>query len=310
MIRISIALTILANALTAAAAEHARPDSEPSDERSVALEPTSFPNRVEALPVLGSSGEQSATRERAEPAAEPKKAEENAATEAAAKGALSPFSVSPSVPRAATAVAISGYDTAAKGFRARGAAEGRLLSFLAARVEYEHGLANGPSDRVSLGLRATFLNQAQHGVDLGALVFYQPRDFREEGEVVGGLLLSRRFDRLTLVLNPLVGSDPEGDDQSVELRLAGLYKAGSWLVLGLDSRGRYNLSSDEKRIGRLNIDWEAQAGATSSFGVGPLLLTTLVGPSFLQRTYLGVGGPGEHQLRAGLLAMAGAGASF
>src|SRR5205814_4205028 len=119
------------------------------------------------------------------------------------------------------------------GFRARGAAEGRLLGFLTARVEYEHGLANGPDDRVSLGLRATFLNQAAHGVDLGALAFYQPRDFRGEGEVVAGLLLARHFDRLTLVLNPLAGSDPEGDDQSVELRLAGLYKASSWLVVGL-----------------------------------------------------------------------------
>jgi len=218
--------------------------------------------------------------------------------------------VSPVVPRAATAVALSGYDSASSSFRARGAAEGRLLDFLAARVEYEHGPANGPSDRVSLGLRGSLLNQAQHGVDLGALVFYQPRDFREEGDVVVGLLLARRFDRLTLVLNPLVGSDPEGDDQSFELRCAALYKAGSWLVVGLDSRGRYNLSSDQKRLGSWGIDWEAQAGASTAFGVGPLLLSTLVGPSFLQRTYLGLAGPGERQLRPGLLAMAGAGASF
>jgi hypothetical protein len=292
MIRISIALTILASALTAAAAEHEQPDI------------------TEPLPVLRSPGEHSATRGRTEIAENPQKSAENAATDAAASGGLSPFSVSPGVPRAATAVALGGYDTAASGFRARGAAEGRLLSFLTARVEYEHGLANGPSDRVSLGLRATFLHQAAHGVDLGALVFYQPRDFREEGEIVAGLLLARHFDRLTLVLNPLVGSDPEGDDQSVELRLAGLYKAASWLVVGLDSRGRYNLSSDQKRVGHLNIDWEAQAGASAAFGVGPLLLTTLVGPSFLQRTYLGLDGPGERQLRPGLLAMAGAGASF
>jgi hypothetical protein len=271
MIRISIALTITTCALTASAAEHGYFDGE-----------------VEA-----------------------EKSPENAAAEAAASGALSPFSVSPRVPRAANAVALSGYDSAADGFRARGAADGRVLEFLAARVEYDHGPANGPSDRVSLGLRAALLNQAAHGVELGVLGFYQPRDFREEGNVTLGLLLARRFERLTLVLNPLVGSDPEGDDQSFELRFAGLYKVGSRLVVGLDSRGRYNLSTDYKRAGHSGIDWEGQAGVSTAFGLGPLLLSTLIGPSFLQRSVVGLdGNPGETQLRAGLLAMAGAGASF
>jgi hypothetical protein len=271
MLRITIALTILVSVSTAAAAE----------------------------------------RERLQADADARKPEKNPATQAAASGELSPFSVSPRVPKVATAVVLSGYDSAANGLRARGAGEGRLASFLAARVEYEHGPGSGPSDRVSLGLRATFLNQATHGVELGALVFYQPRDFREEGNLVGGLLVARRFDRLTLVFNPLVGSDTEGDDVSFELRFAGLYKAGSWLVVGLDSRGRYNLSSDQKRAGSWAIDWEAQGGASAAFGIGPLLISTLVGPSFLQRSYLALDGtPGERQLRPGLLAMAGAGATF
>jgi hypothetical protein len=286
MIRISIALTILTSALTVAAAEHEGSDSE------IAESPASEKDHT---PV-----EQS----RSKPG-------DSAATRAAASGALSPFSVAPGTPRAATALALSGYDSAAKGFRARGAVVGRILKFLTARVEFEHGPANGPRDRVSVGLRATLLNQATHGLDLGVLAFYQPRDFREEGNVVAGLSMARRFDRFTVVLNPLAGSDPEGDDGSLELRLAGLYKASSWLVVGVDSRGRYNLSSDMKRAGHSIIDWEAQAGASASFGVGPLLLTTLVGPSFLQRTSFELdGSPGERQLRSGLLAMAGAGASF
>ncbi len=261
--------------------------------------------------VAAASGQREANGDRAQVDENAEKPAENAATEAAASGGLSPFSISPSVPRLANAVALSGYDTAANSFRARGAAEGRLLKFLAARVEYDHGPANGPDDRVSLGLRASFLNQATHGVELGALVFYQPRDFREEGNVVAGLLVARRFDRLTLVLNPLVGSDPEGDDQSFELRFASLYKASSWLVVGLDSRGRYNLSSDQKRAGQFGIDWDAQAGASAAFGLGPLSLSLLVGPSFLERTYLAVdGSAGDHELHAGLLAMAGAGATF
>jgi hypothetical protein len=235
----------------------------------------------------------------------------HSATRAAASGALSTFSVAPGVPRAANGLVLGGYDSAANAFRARGAADGRILSFLAARVEFEHGPSNGPSNRVALGLRAQFLNQAAHGIDLGAMVFYQPNDFREEGNVVAGLLFARSFDRLTLVLNPLVGSDPEGDDQSFELRVAGLYRTGSSLVVGIDSRSRYNLSSDIKRAGFQTIDWETQAGASAAFGVGPVLISALVGPSLLQRTDVAADGTsGDPHVRAGLLAMAGAGASF
>ncbi len=294
MIRINIALMILATAWTATAAEHERPRTE-----AALIEP---PTVVQ--PRRAPREEPDADKNAAEPA-------KMSTTEAAASGALSPFSVAPGVPHAATGLALGGYDGAAKTFRARGAVEGRLVNFLAARVEYELGPANGPSDRLSLGLRAKFLNQAAYGVDLGVLAFYQPRDFRQEGDVVVGLLLARRFDRLMLVLNPLVGSDPEGDDRSVELRLAGLYNARSWLVVGLDSRGRYNLSTDQKRSGHSLLDWEAQAGASAAFGVGPLLFSTLLGPTILQRTQLGLdGSAGEHQVRAGVLAMAGAGASF
>lgn len=282
MLRISIALTVFTVASTAAAA---KPDHN-GDGAS-----------LEGARDVADAGEETEGRERA--------------ARAAASGAMSAFSVSPAVPRVATGVVLSGYDSAASSFRARGAADGRIVSFLAARIEYEHGPSNGPSNRVALGLRATFLNQAAHGVDLGAMVFYQPNDFREEGNVVGGLLVARTFDRLTLVLNPLIGSDPEGDDQSFEVRFAGLYKTGPSLVVGLDSRSRYNLSNDFKRAGYSTIDWEAQVGASAAYGLGPVLFSALVGPSFLQRTDVAIDGTsGEPQFRAGLLAMAGAGAAF
>lgn len=282
MVRITIACTILATASTAVAAEHTAASARAGD----------LHERAESEQIHENVGE-------------------SAAVDAAARGALTPFSLSPDVPRAGTGLALGGYDGAANAFRARSAVDGRLLDFLAARVEYEHGPANGSPDRVSLGLRAKLLNQAAHGVELGVLAFYQPRDFRGEADVVGGVLLARRFDRLTLVLNPLVGSDPEGDDRSFELRLAGLYKANSWLVIGLDSRGRYNLSTDTKRVGQSSLDWEAQAGAAAAFCVGPVSFSTLLGPSLLQRSDPGLdGGSGQRQLRGGLLAMAGAGATF
>jgi hypothetical protein len=260
---------------------------------------------VAVSPARGAEQEPEQSREK------PGSSAETSAASAAANGALSPFSLSPLVPHAATGVALGGYDTAARSFRARGAVDGRIVSFLAARVEYDHGPGNGPSDRVSLGLRAKLLNQAAHGLELGVVAFYQPRDFREEGNVIGGVLLARRFDRFTLVANPLVGSDPEGDDQSFELRLAGLYRLGSELVIGLDSRGRYNLSDDAKRAGHSLIDWDAQAGLSLAYGAGPLLLSALLGPSLLQRSYMGADGTaGDREVKAGLLAMAGAGASF
>lgn len=287
MIRIRMLLTILASTGAAAAAEQQR-----------------------SLPEPGIEFEQSPRQDRSVPENAVKSAE-TGAEPAAARGELSAFALTPIVPRAVNGLALAGYDGAASGLRARSAVDGRLVSFLAARVEYEHGPANGPDDRVSLGLRARFLNQAAHGVELSALLFYQPRDFREEGHVAFGLSLARRIDRLTLVLNPLVGSDPEGDDQSVEVRLAGLYRTGSLLVLGLDSRARYNFSEDEKRAGHSTIDWEAQGGVSAAFGVGPILLTTLVGPTLLRHSDVGLDGATQDRAtRAGLLAMGGVGASF
>lgn len=303
MIRFSIALTILVSTLTAAAAEHDRPDLDFADDYR------DFP--AQPSPSGTGSARFEPARSRADRVEPPTDSAPVTAVDAAADGSLSLFSVSPTIPRAANGVTLGGYDGAAQSFRARGATEGRLADFLAARVEYDHGPANGPQDRVSIGLRATFLKQAVYGVDLGAVAFYQPRDFREEGNVVAGLLVARHFDRLTLVMNPMAGSDPEGDDRSFELRMAGLYKATPWLVLGFDSRGRYNLSSDQKRAGSWSLDWEMQSGASAAFGLGPALLTTLVGPSLLHQTQLSPRGvAGEQELRRGLLAMAGLGAAF
>lgn len=295
MIRISMVLIISTSTLCAAGAEYDRPEGDGS---------------VRAPATLASAAREDRALPPQSPPA-PESPKTDSTVDAAAGGVLSPFSVAASLPRAAAAIALGGYDSAAGSFRARAATEARLLPVLALRLEYEHGPANGPSDRVSLGLRASFLNQAQHGLDLGAMAFYQPRDFRDEGNVVGGLSLARRFERLTLVLNPLVGSDPEGDDRSFELRFAGLYRTRFPLVFGLDSRGRYNFSSDQKRVGNWGVDWDAQAGATVALGIGPLLVTALMGPSLIQRAYQGPSGPSaDRNLRVGLLAMAGAGGVF
>ncbi|HET7540746.1 MAG TPA: hypothetical protein VFK05_12765 [Polyangiaceae bacterium] len=232
------------------------------------------------------------------------------AQEAASDGVLSPFTTPAAISSfRASAQTYAGYDSAASSARARAAVDGRLTNFLALRVEFDHGPATGSQDRLSVGARFAILKQRQHGIDLGAGLFYQPKDFRAEGNVVGALLVARHFGRLGLFVNALFGSDPEGDDQSLELRLGSMYTAQNWLSVGFDARSRFNFSKDEKRSQAQSVDFEMQAAPSAIFCLGPLSLMALVGPSVVKTTpAAGVAEPGG--TRAGLLAMAGAGGAF
>jgi hypothetical protein len=210
----------------------------------------------------------------------------------------------------AFASARAGYDGARDAFVARSTAEGSLADILALRVEFEHGPSLGPEDRVRVGGRLTLLRQSEHGVDGGVALFYDPKDFREEGNVVGALIVGRSFGRLGLFANALFGSDPEGDDQQLELRLASTYRAAEQLHVGLDTRMRYNMSSDEKRAGTLTTDWELQALPTLSLELGSIALVADVGVSALQSTGP-FAQPGERTERdVGVLALAGAAGAF
>jgi len=232
------------------------------------------------------------------------------ATEAASDGVLSPFTTPAAVPSfRASAQSYAGYDSAAASARARASVDGRLTNFLALRVEFDHGPATGSQDRLSVGARFGILKQSRHGIDLGAGLFYQPKDFRSEGNVVGGLMLARHFGHLGLFANTLFGTDPEGDDQSLELRLGGLYAAQDWLSVGFDARSRFNFSEDEKRSTAQSVDWELQAAPTAIFCLGQLSLMALLGPSVV-RTTPAAGETMGGGTRSGLLAMAGAGGAF
>jgi hypothetical protein len=210
----------------------------------------------------------------------------------------------------AYAVARSGYDGAHDAFVARATAEGGLLDVLALRVEFEHGPSLGPEDRVRVGARLTLLNQDDHGVDGGVALFYDPKDFREEGNVVGALLVGRDFGRLGVYANALFGSDPEGDDQQLELRLGSSYHAAQNVHVGLDVRARYNASSDDKRFGTITTDWELQALPTLSLELGSVALVADLGVSAL-RTTGPFGQPSERaQVDVGVLALAGAAGAF
>lgn len=243
-------------------------------------------------------------KEEARPTPQPK------ASEAASDGLLSPFTSPAAISKSrAFAQSYLGYDGAAAETRAHVAAEGRLTNFLAVRLEFEHGPATGTENRLSVGARFGILTQQHFGVDLGAAVFYEPKDFRDEGNVVGGLLLARHFGRLGVFANTLFGSDPEGDDQSLDLRLGSLYAASDWLNLGIDARSRWNFSQDAKRAQARSVDWELQAAPTAILCWGSFSVMALLGPSLVQMTPAGQPASGSYT-RAGLLAMGGAGGAF
>jgi hypothetical protein len=261
---------------------------------------------VAALSVAAPAFAQSAHE--AGPAAERSTASAERAGEG---GFLLPFTQSPQVYPGYTLVkGVAGYDSALDDFVARTSAEARILSFLALRVDFDHGPGMGPSDRFGAGARLSLLQQAESGIDGAVALAYQPNDFREEGQVVGSLLIGRSLGRAQLIGNVLFGSDPEGDDRALEARVSTLYRVVRQLHLGLDSRFRFNASEDEKRAGTQATDWELQAAPTASYAIGPLALLGLAGLSMIQST-----GPFDTpeektHVDAGVVAMAGAGGAF
>jgi hypothetical protein len=241
-------------------------------------------------------------------ARQPAESAKSADTEA---GVAIPYALSAKVvPGQSWARTVGGYDSAAQSYRARASTETALTSYLAFRVDYEHGPSTSSMDRVSFGLRLQVLNQMTHGLDLGVGLFYQPNDFRREGNIVGALMLQRRFNSVTVLGNALLGSDSEGDDQEVDGRLGTLIRVSRLVELGLDSRFRSVLSSDAKRIGSSGIDWEMALLPNANLTLGPLVLIGEAGFTALQTTDF-VGEPGERKnLHTGIIIMSGLGAAF
>ena len=265
---------------------------EPSADRDLPTVPSSSPQPFDHL----------------DSARQPAESPKSAAAEA---GVATPYALSAKVvPGQSWARTVGGYDTAAQSYRARASTETALTSYLAFRVDYEHGPSTSTTDRVSFGLRLQVLSQMTHGLDLGVGLFYQPNDFRREGNLVGALMLQRRFNSVTVLGNALLGSDPEGDDQEVDGRLGTLIRVSRLVQLGLDGRFRSVLSSDAKRVGSSGIDWEMALLPNANLTLGPLVLMGEAGFTALQ-TMDFAGEPGEHKnLHTGIIIMSGIGAAF
>jgi hypothetical protein len=223
----------------------------------------------------------------------------------------SPYALPANIVRGqAWARALAGYDGAAQAFRVSSSAEAALTGRLAFRADFDHGPSTSGNDRVSLGLRLQLLSQQAHGLDVGVGLFYQPEDFRGEGNILGGLMLGRSFGRVVLLGNALVGSDTEGDDQEIDGRLGALVAIGRRLDVGLDSRIRTALSSDAKRAGTSSVDWEMAVLPNANVRLGRVLLIGEAGLSALKMTEL-FATPGQrNSVRTGVIAMSGLAVNF
>lgn len=241
---------------------------------------------------------------------EPPKPRHDAA-QAAEDGRLLPFTQGAVLPGGVVdARSLAGYDGVTRSARVRAGAEAKLFSFLALRLDYEHGPSNGNDDRVALGAHVGVLRQAAHGIDASFGVSYDPKDFREEGNWVGAVMLGRRFGALGLFANVMFGTDSEGDDQSLELRLGGLARMTRAVQLGWDARGRFNVSNDEKRKRAQAVDYEVQFGPTASWAFGPIALLATAGPSVLRLSEPAFQMEAQSHSRIGLMGLAGAGGAF
>jgi hypothetical protein len=310
MARLSSVLTVVPYIFVLAISSRAAAEPE-----SAAAEPAPrAPMTWHATPPAETSPSGTSTADSSAPTPnhgdEPQRSHERSddASRAMDEGRTLPFTVGAAAPKAhADVTALGGYDSAAKQARAISTAEARLLPFLALRVEYEHGPGTGDAnDRVTFGARATILTQDKYGIDLGAGFFFQPTDFRGEGDFVGAITAGRSFGRWGVFCNALVGVDSEGDDGSAEVRLSSTYRATKQLHLGFDARARYNFSDDDKRFSEQQVNWEVQAGPLASLALGPVGLMAIVGPSALRLTEPGASG----KTALGAVAMGGAAAVF
>jgi hypothetical protein len=236
---------------------------------------------------------------------------ESPSSAAAEAGLASPYAISAKVvPGRSWARAFAGYDSAVQVFRMSASAEAALARRLVVRVDFDHGPSTSATDRVSLGLRFQLLNQTAHGLDLGAGLFYQPNDFRREGNIVAALMLERTFSQLTVVANTLLGSDPEGDDGELDGRLATLLRVSRLVQVGLDSRFRSVLSTDAKRVGTTVVDWELAVLPTAVLILGPFTLVGQAGFSGTHQTESAAQPSEQGSLHTGVLLMSGVGTAF
>jgi hypothetical protein len=189
--------------------------------------------------------------------------------DSAQAGMFLPFTEAPRTDSArAFATTLGGYDGARDSALLEGRGEVTVYGPIALRIGVMY--TQHPEQlRPTAGARVQALQQADHGIDMSIGVFYKPEGFTEgEGEIEGVFAFGRRFGRIGLIGDLVYGQDPEARERDGEVRLAGLYTASARFELGLDSRVRFDLGTEEDKLAE-------EGGAEYDLIAGPLLSYTL-----------------------------------
>jgi hypothetical protein len=205
----------------------------------------------------------------------------NATALSAAQGSLLFLAQAANVDRQrGLGIAFGGYDGAQGAAQFESAAEVGIFGAFALRGSAVYSPSTGRM-RPSVGGKAQILRAGAHGVDGTVGLFYRPEGLTEpEGEVEGFISFGRAFGASYLVGNLFYGQDPEGNERDGEVRLAGLRSVGPRLLLGLDSRARFDLGTDPAKLAAHNeATFDLTAGPVASVAVGPVALMAQGGAS-------------------------------
>ena len=116
------------------------------------------------------------------------------------------------------------------------------------------------------------------------------------------LSVGRSGDAFITFANLVYAQDPEADDFEGEVRAAALYRAMPRLNLGLQASYHQDLgSTDERRFGRVQPDYELIAGPVATYARSGWVLLVQVGVDALQQ---------QETKQVGAVAVAGIGTSF
>lgn len=188
---------------------------------------------------------------------------------AARAGMFLPFTEAPRTDtQRAFATALGGYEGARESGVLEGRAEVTVWGPIALRIGVVY-TGSPESARPSGGVRVQALSQGDHGIDGSIGLFYEPEGFTEgEGEIEGVIALGRRFGNVGLIADLVYGQDPEGRERDGEVRLAVLYTTTPRLELGVDTRLRIDLGTEDEKL-------EEEGGAEYDLVAGPLVSYTL-----------------------------------
>ena len=202
----------------------------------------------------------------------------------AATGTFSPLSHAAAVgSQQAFVVTTGGYDSARQTGLFEATAEARVVGPVAIRG----GAVYTTGDRKlkpTFGAHVQLLREARHGLDGSLGVFYKPEGLTEpEGEIEAVVAAGAHLGRTYLLGNLVYGQDGEGNERDGEARLAALHPLAPSLLVGLDTRVRFDLGSRAAVLaGKGEPTLDVLAGPSATWLVGRMALLVHGGASALR----------------------------